>query len=171
MSDDAPKPARRRWLPTVIAIVVIAAILSVAVPASDRLTAREVAAVDGLRAIADVETLVKRGSKQYYVGDVYALHGQLKLLPSDVAEADATWGGTRRPRAGYWFVALAEPPADGFAFAAYPASHPHDGRLTFIIREDARVWAKDVGGSHPTRWPADPKTEGWRMIEEANTPR
>ncbi len=171
MSDDAPKPARRRWLPTVIAIAAVAAILSVAIPASDRLTARELAAVDGLRAIGDVEKIILQGSKKYYTGDVHAMHAQIKLLPADVAEADATWGGSRRARAGYWFVALQEPPADGFAFAAFPASHPHDGRRTFIIREDARVWAKDVGGSYPARWPADPKAEGWRMIEEANPTR
>ncbi len=98
--------------------------------------------------------------------------------------------GPAQPKGGYYFLAMTHDGSKGdasyqqdtngtslegpyynpapFAFCAYPADHPSLGRFTFIVSEAGHVWKKDTGGEPVTRWPANPRAEGWQLHQQTS---
>jgi len=90
-----------------------------------------------------------------------------------------------RPKAGYLYCALTSDDAGQpyrqdtkgknslgafhnpakFAFCAYPERYPARGRQTYLVNEEGCVYRKDTGGKPVTRWPADPRAEGWQSLD------
>ncbi|HOX08273.1 MAG TPA: DUF2950 family protein [Planctomycetota bacterium] len=53
-----------------------------------------------------------------------------------------------------------------FALCASPVVYGNSGHLTFIMREDNRIWHKDLGRSEfVADFPADPAAAGWTLAE------
>lgn len=131
----------------------------------------------------------------FWVGDVSALYfmeargEKIKLIELSVANAD---GAPLKPidapsvKAGYKFIAMKTDetgaPYDRgggrnpgkFAFCAYPAEYKpktwyrsrlDTATLTFIVNEENWIWTQDNGGKPVTRWPKDPRAEGWRKMD------
>lgn len=124
------------------------------------------------------------GVRDFWTGDVRGLYfisarGEaIRLIELSVAQAD--WapkeGAGRAAKAGYFYAALKLDeegrPYDGgegrnrekFAFCAFPARYPSNGRATFLISEENEILMKDTGGKPVVQWPARPAAEGWRLI-------
>ena len=110
------------------------------------------------------------------------------MIDATIAEADAAplasdnllphTAKQPKPGWGYLFVAIKGYEAKGtvhkyhdgtfrnhsrFGFAAYPADYPKSGKLTFIISEENRIYARDTGGNPPKAYPEDPVKLGWKL--------
>ena len=76
-----------------------------------------------------------------------------------------------QPKGGFWYRAIrlpgeSNPSPDRWAAECHPASYGPGIRSTYVVREDGAVWRKDLGhGRGIDEYPADPKREGWILVE------
>jgi hypothetical protein len=123
------------------------------------------------------------GKQDYWRGDIAGLYAILpagsaepiKLIELSVALADGhpvtaiEKFGTRGPKAGFWYRALAfkgetTPNPDRFAACSFPVN-VSAGRWMFIISEENVIYRKPFNGSPPEFYPDDPAKDGWSKLD------
>lgn len=136
------------------------------------------------------------GKKAYWVRDIAGLYGHapggapLKLIDVSLARADTTGGRTSYASVpepapyveAYWVAVLMSyrengksvPYDDGtgrhptrFGVVAYPARYPRTGRLTLLLNETGRIYAKDLQGQAVQEYPDDPVKAGWQIYDSS----
>jgi hypothetical protein len=97
---------------------------------------------------------------------------ELRLIPYGLAKSGEAGGSDH---GGYRFRMMKTiggekvDLARDFAICAIPAGRVEGvaGKRSFIVRSDGKVWSKQrpEGSDCPTDFPANPKIEGWKLVE------